>query len=1646
MNRCSACRREFEVPDGTPIPWACPRCGSTVLERYCDLEMVGGGGMGDVYQARDPRMGNRSVAVKIPVTGVNPERVRQRFQREITASARLQHENAVRAYDCGEQSGRPYLVMEFVSGRKLSDRVRLEHPLAARRVARIILGVAKALAHAEGQGVVNRDVKPANILLSEPDDVPKVHDYGLALIADYDDQVTMHGALLGTVGYVSPEQATGPHAVTIAADVYSLGCTTFFCLTARPPFEGGHVDETLRQHAEAPRPSVRRMRPDVPETFDQLIREMMAANPRERPSPHQVIQRLQGLMRDLPDQPPSPLAGPGDGHVDVACPSCGNVYHLPADKLGKRIRCPNTLCREIFTVEVSHHDVEPPPPEVAGPTVESAACVEAEIAEAVPADAVEAEPVEAEPVEAEIAAAPEETEVKIGHAEAVIDDEAGSPDAEKTSAWPQSPPEVVEAQAVDTENSHPDVETLPEDAVVAMPDDHQDASEPPLPAAALVDDPFAIDVPGVRTPSKAGASKGKGRARDRASKKAKKPRKPPKPKKPKKPKRVLTAEERRARRMQWIVGGTCAALLIGFALTLWFFRDTVRVAILGVPPEERWEEIMEDYQKGSYDAAKRGWDDFEKDYPENPHVAEIPFFRDMADARARIHSTSGDREEGLALLQQVFTEHRDSQVYKDYSIDIFQSLDKCTGELLDEAASRRNRDKLATARKAFDLMETVGHSKTDSYVLETIDRLRSRIAQTDHALERARTHERIVSLLDADRIADPEKVVDLDRQIYGPVEELVEQNPDLGDDVKPLLAKAYEAESKRVRYVPEDPEALAMLSRAERRDRRRQGGSLVIAWGRSGDGGGATRNPDPEHVVLSLARGVLYAFDKRDGTLCWARRLGVDSDRLPISVRPTRTSPTSLIAVNSEDNQLVSLDPSTGGVLWRYPVGHEERVPLTLTGGVVTTVRVPDDIVAPLTLVERKTDRNADPVSYGLLPTTGGRIDVLELVLGRKLGHFDVGSDQRITLGGCYDPKSDLVFFPADAERIFAIDPKKIGVDADEADAPGPDDPQAEPAQAVAGPSAADVPACRSVLHTEHASGSLRAEPVTVGQYLVVSEASELEHTKLKAFKIIRESGFDSPTDEPLEELSLNGWAWFSPNCGPDRITMVTDQGDLALFGLNLDNESEAIYPIIEPRRDKPAISLDTDDEFRTMAVHAEEHLVWVVVDGRLRKRSIDVLRQNSKPLWPDGVPVGVPLHQAQVDPEEGVFYLTTMSLSGHTYRCTAVDAHSGEILWQRRLGVDVLGDPLVWDDRLLIIDRTGQIYLVTPGGPSLEGSRPRTRQFPDLDALPEGADPHRLVRLGDLPGPIHLVAPVDDGTKLAVKTISDPAKGASYWREIPLPARLHGRPCVCDDYLVVPCDDGCIHRVSPEGKTIRSKNETPYAWTRSDGNGSRRSEPSKAQVYPLAPATILLVDEDGCRLRRLTFRKTSGGLVKWLEQGDYYYLPAPLRGQPLLFEDRLYVLDSSDTLSMLDPADPRQVFARTALDVEVAAGPFVRDGHLLVISEDARLVCLAIDEPGNAGKPRWVSEPFRGRIRGLPVLAGDTLLVADSSPNVTGVRLSDGVVAWTVPLGMRVGAAASPVPYGDDRIMVPMADGTLVVLPIPRHPDDQDRTAEDRP
>ncbi|HUT89965.1 MAG TPA: serine/threonine-protein kinase [Thermoguttaceae bacterium] len=335
---CPACAQDFPAHSGGVIPYRCPRCVKLVLGPYCDLEWIGGGGMGDVYRAREPGWGDRTVAIKVPKTDLDPQLAKRRFQREIAASARLTHESVVRAYHRAQEGGRPYLVTEFVAGRKLTELVRPDTPLAPLRVATILLGIARGLAHAPSRGIVNRDIQPDNLLLAEPDETPKILDCGLALITGVDEPATRSGSILGTPNYAAPEQARQPLGVTIAADVHSLGCTAVFCLTGGPPFPEGDLGEVLRLHAEAPRPSVRMLRPDVSDAFDALIQAMMAIEPQDRPSPRQVVDALQTIRVTLADDQATPIRVATRRRIDVECPECGTVYHLLPSAAGRRRR------------------------------------------------------------------------------------------------------------------------------------------------------------------------------------------------------------------------------------------------------------------------------------------------------------------------------------------------------------------------------------------------------------------------------------------------------------------------------------------------------------------------------------------------------------------------------------------------------------------------------------------------------------------------------------------------------------------------------------------------------------------------------------------------------------------------------------------------------------------------------------------------------------------------------------------------------------------------------------------------------------------------------------------------------------------------------------------------------------------------------------------------------------------------------------------------------------------------------------------------------------------------------------------------------------------------------------------------------------
>ncbi len=242
--------------------------GTVVADRYAVGELLGRGGMAEVYLATD-RVLDRSVAVKtLGVWLASDATFVERFRREALASARISHPNLVAVFDAGSEGDVHYIVMEHVPGETLADVIRREGPIRPDRAKRIGRNVAAALGVAHAAGIVHRDVKPANVMLT-PDGRTKLMDLGIARGIE-GESITRASSILGTAGYISPEQARGD-PVDHRSDVYSLGCVMYEMLTGRPPFSAGDPVAVAYQHVhEAPAlpRSAGAVRPTVPRGGD----------------------------------------------------------------------------------------------------------------------------------------------------------------------------------------------------------------------------------------------------------------------------------------------------------------------------------------------------------------------------------------------------------------------------------------------------------------------------------------------------------------------------------------------------------------------------------------------------------------------------------------------------------------------------------------------------------------------------------------------------------------------------------------------------------------------------------------------------------------------------------------------------------------------------------------------------------------------------------------------------------------------------------------------------------------------------------------------------------------------------------------------------------------------------------------------------------------------------------------------------------------------------------------------------------------------------------------------------------------------------------------------------------------------------------
>lgn len=253
------------------------------LGRFRIISQIGRGGYGIVFRARDPKLG-RDVAIKIPrLDAALSADARRRFIRESTAAAGLNHPGIVTVFETGSERGIDYLVTEFIEGENLANRLARGERWTARSSAKMVLQIVEAVSHAHDNGVLHRDIKSSNVLISdhEPESA-KIADFGLALQEDDLDQ-TQSGALIGTPACMSPEQATGDHdLIGPSTDVYGIGTVLYQLITGIPPFHGRSVVETLRMICERDPESPRRIDPSCPRDLEAICLKCLEKLPSRR--------------------------------------------------------------------------------------------------------------------------------------------------------------------------------------------------------------------------------------------------------------------------------------------------------------------------------------------------------------------------------------------------------------------------------------------------------------------------------------------------------------------------------------------------------------------------------------------------------------------------------------------------------------------------------------------------------------------------------------------------------------------------------------------------------------------------------------------------------------------------------------------------------------------------------------------------------------------------------------------------------------------------------------------------------------------------------------------------------------------------------------------------------------------------------------------------------------------------------------------------------------------------------------------------------------------------------------------------------------------------------------------------------------------
>lgn len=991
---------------------------------------------------------------------------------------------------------------------------------------------------------------------------------------------------------------------------------------------------------------------------------------------------------------------------------------------------------------------------------------------------------------------------------------------------------------------------------------------------------------------------------------------------------------------------------------------------LSLEPERLHAQGKKDYESNKYQQAKVNFDRVVSDHPSHRLAPESRFFSELSAVRQAVSSVLSKTDPGPAVAQwRAFLE-----VIKDEPFAAFAAKDRFGFDVW-SAGGRVAEDVIEKSRSTYSQDDPAESEKW----LGEASKIDTEIEQfRPDGVDRSDTNQKAIAELRA--------------KIDGARARLV-----LLNEAKKRLASGTDAERKaaidfaRANGLANDPAFAAAIKDAEQKVRAKAGyfkeqqpkppvatpddglTSLLFA---PSVGPIELKTPvGPATVFFALARGVLYALAETDGHVLWATRTGLDSDVMPLRVASIGGGPEMALIPSNFGNSfgLTARATSDGRPIWHQSLPAPCRgVPVTVAGSAYVPLG------------------DADGTILEIVVTTGEITG--KLVLGRPVG-------PQIAVR----PGTGLLYIPAEALATYVFD-------ADARDQNG----------------ARKEPVLLGAIGTEHAPGSLRGTPVFSNpepedpgaKFLILAQADGLEAMKLRAFPI---SADGKPVgNDTAHEISLDGWASFPPYCDGEKLAVVTDKGQFGLFGLVLANNPDPPLFAFPSKSNKPPSNRPS----RGQIVLADEGTFWVLVGGVVQKFRFGINPNEGVRLaaYGDPIPAGEPLHAPQVTHSGDMFVVVTQD--GPACRATAVDARNGRTRWKRDLGAIAKGDPLMIGGSVLLLDQTGAMYRLDAGRLAEAGKSPWLLDenwkvfgparpgFSPVGGLLEGpAESALAILISDAVPP-----------KLAVRRF---ANGAVTEHVFDVPAIPAGRALVSGGFLILPLADGTLYRMAiaapaglEAGPTWRGERQAPSATCHlvqiddddlfaSDGgrtiirwrwdSRSKLFETRGRMVLPDRIATTPVVLPGN----RLMIGDPKGNILMW--DGDRLQPPAIKAWRPGQSKN-LPLGTISDGLRLVRDADnqPRVVY--------------ITDGRIVYLSP-------------NAEAPRWVGpEPIRA-IEGQPLFMNQRIFMSDRAGIVRVIDAATGVeTGESYRLTGSHALAASAVPLGNGRVVVPLADGTVVL------------------